>query len=203
MVGWATVTTVSRPRRRRWGLSRHATCVRYVTVRMPRTRPRPGQRVDELDATRSAEARDPSRCPLDQDLRGQPTIRDSGATWNSSTDVGRGPARVVEAGAGERSSFADDAYAEAARRSPTSPRPEARTSCSRQHRLGGRVRDPSPGPRHRGPGEREHGPRRAPRGHRRQRHRHPRRRGRPGSPIAGMPVLRVWEAGQVVVFKRS
>lgn len=25
----------------------------------------------------------------------------------------------------------------------------------------------------------------------------------PGSPIAGMPVLRVWEAGQVVVFKRS
>lgn len=25
----------------------------------------------------------------------------------------------------------------------------------------------------------------------------------PGSPIAGMPVLRVWEAGQVIVFKRS
>jgi len=25
----------------------------------------------------------------------------------------------------------------------------------------------------------------------------------PGSPIAGMPVLRVWDAGQVVVFKRS
>src|SRR5690606_41521524 len=25
----------------------------------------------------------------------------------------------------------------------------------------------------------------------------------PASPIAGMPVLRVWEAGQVVVFKRS
>jgi len=25
----------------------------------------------------------------------------------------------------------------------------------------------------------------------------------PGSPIAGMPVLKVWEAGQVVVFKRS
>jgi len=25
----------------------------------------------------------------------------------------------------------------------------------------------------------------------------------PGSPIAGMPVLRVWEAEQVVVFKRS
>ena len=25
----------------------------------------------------------------------------------------------------------------------------------------------------------------------------------PGSPIAGMPVLRVWEASQVVVFKRS
>ena len=25
----------------------------------------------------------------------------------------------------------------------------------------------------------------------------------PGSPIAGMPVLRVWEAAQVVVFKRS
>jgi NAD(P) transhydrogenase subunit beta len=25
----------------------------------------------------------------------------------------------------------------------------------------------------------------------------------PGSPIAGMPVLRVWEARQVVVFKRS
>jgi len=25
----------------------------------------------------------------------------------------------------------------------------------------------------------------------------------PGIPIAGMPVLRVWEAGQVVVFKRS
>jgi hypothetical protein len=25
----------------------------------------------------------------------------------------------------------------------------------------------------------------------------------PGSPIAGMPVLRVWEAGQVTVFKRS
>jgi H+-translocating NAD(P) transhydrogenase subunit beta len=25
----------------------------------------------------------------------------------------------------------------------------------------------------------------------------------PGSPIAGMPVLRVWEAGTVVVFKRS
>jgi NAD(P) transhydrogenase subunit beta len=25
----------------------------------------------------------------------------------------------------------------------------------------------------------------------------------PTSPIAGMPVLRVWEAGQVVVFKRS
>jgi NAD(P) transhydrogenase subunit beta len=25
----------------------------------------------------------------------------------------------------------------------------------------------------------------------------------PGSPIAGMPVLRVWEAGDVVVFKRS
>ena len=26
---------------------------------------------------------------------------------------------------------------------------------------------------------------------------------KPGSPIAGMPVLRVWEAGQVVIFKRS
>ena len=25
----------------------------------------------------------------------------------------------------------------------------------------------------------------------------------PGSPISGMPVLRVWEAGKVVVFKRS
>jgi NAD(P) transhydrogenase subunit beta len=25
----------------------------------------------------------------------------------------------------------------------------------------------------------------------------------PGSPIAGMPVLRVWEAADVVVFKRS
>ena len=25
----------------------------------------------------------------------------------------------------------------------------------------------------------------------------------PGSPIAGMPVLRVWEAGNVIVFKRS
>jgi NAD(P) transhydrogenase subunit beta len=25
----------------------------------------------------------------------------------------------------------------------------------------------------------------------------------PGSPISGMPVLRVWEAGTVVVFKRS
>jgi len=25
----------------------------------------------------------------------------------------------------------------------------------------------------------------------------------PTSPIAGMPVLRVWEAGQVVIFKRS
>ena len=25
----------------------------------------------------------------------------------------------------------------------------------------------------------------------------------PGSPFAGMPVLRVWEAGNVVVFKRS
>ena len=25
----------------------------------------------------------------------------------------------------------------------------------------------------------------------------------PGSPIAGMPVLRVWEAENVVVFKRS
>ncbi len=25
----------------------------------------------------------------------------------------------------------------------------------------------------------------------------------PNSPIAGMPVLRVWEAGQVIVFKRS
>jgi NAD(P) transhydrogenase subunit beta len=25
----------------------------------------------------------------------------------------------------------------------------------------------------------------------------------PGSPIAGMPVLTVWEAGQVIVFKRS
>jgi NAD(P) transhydrogenase subunit beta len=25
----------------------------------------------------------------------------------------------------------------------------------------------------------------------------------PGSPIAGMPVLRVWEAANVVVFKRS
>ena len=25
----------------------------------------------------------------------------------------------------------------------------------------------------------------------------------PGSPISGMPVLKVWEAGQVVVFKRS
>jgi NAD(P) transhydrogenase subunit beta len=25
----------------------------------------------------------------------------------------------------------------------------------------------------------------------------------PGSPLAGMPVLRVWEAGDVVVFKRS
>ncbi|RYE38069.1 MAG: NAD(P) transhydrogenase subunit beta, partial [Hyphomicrobiales bacterium] len=25
----------------------------------------------------------------------------------------------------------------------------------------------------------------------------------PGSPIAGMPVLRVWEAKDVVVFKRS
>jgi NAD(P) transhydrogenase subunit beta len=25
----------------------------------------------------------------------------------------------------------------------------------------------------------------------------------PGSPIAGMPVLRVWEASDVVVFKRS
>jgi NAD(P) transhydrogenase subunit beta len=25
----------------------------------------------------------------------------------------------------------------------------------------------------------------------------------PGSPIAGMPVLRVWEAEHVVVFKRS
>lgn len=25
----------------------------------------------------------------------------------------------------------------------------------------------------------------------------------PNSPIAGMPVLRVWEAGEVVVFKRS
>ena len=25
----------------------------------------------------------------------------------------------------------------------------------------------------------------------------------PTSPIAGMPVLKVWEAGQVVVFKRS
>jgi NAD(P) transhydrogenase subunit beta len=25
----------------------------------------------------------------------------------------------------------------------------------------------------------------------------------PGSPIAGMPVLHVWEAGQVIIFKRS
>jgi NAD(P) transhydrogenase subunit beta len=25
----------------------------------------------------------------------------------------------------------------------------------------------------------------------------------PGSPIAGMPVLEVWDAGQVIVFKRS
>jgi len=25
----------------------------------------------------------------------------------------------------------------------------------------------------------------------------------PTSPIAGMPVLRVWEAGQVIIFKRS
>ncbi len=25
----------------------------------------------------------------------------------------------------------------------------------------------------------------------------------PGSPIAGMPVLTVWEAGKVIVFKRS
>jgi NAD(P) transhydrogenase subunit beta len=25
----------------------------------------------------------------------------------------------------------------------------------------------------------------------------------PSSPIAGMPVLHVWEAGQVIVFKRS
>src|SRR5690606_19956189 len=25
----------------------------------------------------------------------------------------------------------------------------------------------------------------------------------PASPIAGMPVLKVWEAGQVIVFKRS
>ena len=25
----------------------------------------------------------------------------------------------------------------------------------------------------------------------------------PSSPIAGMPVLRVWEAGRVIVFKRS
>ena len=25
----------------------------------------------------------------------------------------------------------------------------------------------------------------------------------PGSPIAGMPVLRVWEASNVIVFKRS
>ena len=25
----------------------------------------------------------------------------------------------------------------------------------------------------------------------------------PGSPIAGMPVLHVWEAGRVIVFKRS
>ncbi|MFJ4216210.1 NAD(P)(+) transhydrogenase (Re/Si-specific) subunit beta, partial [Streptomyces hydrogenans] len=25
----------------------------------------------------------------------------------------------------------------------------------------------------------------------------------PGSPLAGMPVLTVWEAGQVIVFKRS
>ncbi|HIE61549.1 MAG TPA: Re/Si-specific NAD(P)(+) transhydrogenase subunit beta, partial [Microbacterium sp.] len=25
----------------------------------------------------------------------------------------------------------------------------------------------------------------------------------PGSPIAGMPVLRVWEADNVIVFKRS
>ena len=27
--------------------------------------------------------------------------------------------------------------------------------------------------------------------------------GEPGSPIAGMPVLRVWEADKVIVFKRS
>jgi NAD(P) transhydrogenase subunit beta len=38
---------------------------------------------------------------------------------------------------------------------------------------------------------------------RRQRHGEPGGRGGPTSPIAGMPVLRVWEAGQVVVFKRS
>jgi NAD(P) transhydrogenase subunit beta len=25
----------------------------------------------------------------------------------------------------------------------------------------------------------------------------------PGSPIAGMPVLHVWEAGKVIIFKRS
>ena len=39
---------------------------------------------------------------------------------------------------------------------------------------------------------------------RRQRPRPARRRptGYPGSPIAGMPVLRVWEAHDVIVFKR-
>ncbi len=40
-------------------------------------------------------------------------------------------------------------------------------------------------------------------GHRRQRHRQPRRPRRARPPIAGMPVLEVWKAKDVVVFKRS
>ena len=79
------------------------------------------------------------------------------------------------------------------RRAParTHERPPRRSQSPLRHRPGNGRNQRRPRRHLRGPG------------HRRQRHRQPRRRRRPRKPHRGMPVLRVWEAENVIVFKRS